>query len=394
MNLVLQIISHPWFAPLVTTLVILAVAPLFIGYMSLVERKVLADFQSRLGPMRVGPRGLLQPLADGLKFLLKEDIVPAGADKPLFLLAPIFSVAAALIGFTVVPFASVAFVADVNVAVLLIASVSALSVLGIILGGWASNSHYPLLGALRSAAQLVSYEVALTLGLMAGVMVAGTLSLRDAVEAQQTRHIWFLFSNYGAMLLPFAVFVIASIVETNRSPFDLPEAESELVAGYHTEFSGFRFALYMLAEWVNILVLAALAITLFLGGWLRPLPSIQALAFPLDVLLPLAAFIALAVYCVKLSRESYFRYEKAILLGLAAAFVIAGLLFLIPLLTPLLSGLFWFFLKLSFFIYLFIWLRATLPRLRYDQLMKFGWKWLIPVGLGGVALNAVLGLIP
>jgi NADH-quinone oxidoreductase subunit H len=393
-NLVLHIIGHPWFAPLVTTLVILAVAPLFIGYMSLVERKVLADFQSRLGPMRVGPRGLLQPLADGLKFLLKEDIVPTGADKPLFLLAPIFSVAAALIGFTVVPFASVAFVADVNVAVLLIASVSALSVLGIILGGWASNSHYPLLGALRSAAQLVSYEVALTLGLMAGVMIAGTLSLRDVVEAQQTRHIWFLFSNYGAMLLPFAVFVIASIVETNRSPFDLPEAESELVAGYHTEFSGFRFALYMLAEWVNILVLAALAITLFLGGWLRPLPSIQALAFPLDVLLPLAAFIALAVYCVKLSRESYFRYEKAILIGLACAFVIAGLLFLIPFLTPLLSGLFWFFLKLSLFIYLFIWLRATLPRLRYDQLMKFGWKWLIPIGLGGVALNAVVGLIP
>jgi NADH-quinone oxidoreductase subunit H len=391
---VLHIIGHPWFAPLVTTLVILAVAPLFIGYMSLVERKVLADFQSRYGPMRVGPRGLLQPLADGLKFLLKEDIVPAGADKPLFLLAPIFSVTAALIGFTVVPFASVAFVADVNIAVLLIASASALSVLGIILGGWASNSHYPLLGALRSAAQLVSYEVALTLGLMAGVMIAGTLSLRDVVEAQQTRHIWFLFSNYGAMLVPFAVFLIASIVETNRSPFDLPEAESELVAGYHTEFSGFRFALYMLAEWVNILVLASLAITLFLGGWLRPLPSIQALAFPLDVLLPLAAFVALAVYCVKLSRESYFRYEKAILLGLAAAFVIAGLLFLIPFLTPLLSGLFWFFVKLSFFIYLFIWLRATLPRLRYDQLMKFGWKWLIPIGLGGVALNAILGLIP
>jgi NADH-quinone oxidoreductase subunit H len=393
-NFVVHIIGHPWFAPLVTTLVILAVAPLFIGYMSLVERKVLADFQSRYGPMRVGPRGLLQPLADGLKFLLKEDIVPAGADKPLFLLAPIFSVTAALIGFTVVPFASVAFVADVNIAVLLIASASALSVLGIILGGWASNSHYPLLGALRSAAQLVSYEVALTLGLMAGVMIAGTLSLRDVVEAQQTRHIWFLFSNYGAMLVPFAVFLIASIVETNRSPFDLPEAESELVAGYHTEFSGFRFALYMLAEWVNILVLAALAITLFLGGWLRPLPSIQALAFPLDVLLPLAAFVALAVYCVKLSRESYFRYEKAILLGLAAAFVIAGLLFLIPFLTPLLSGLFWFFVKLSFFIYLFIWLRATLPRLRYDQLMKFGWKWLIPVGLGGLALNAILGLIP
>jgi NADH-quinone oxidoreductase subunit H len=394
MNLVLQIITSPWFAPLATTVVILAVAPLFIGYMSLVERKVLADFQSRYGPMRVGPRGLLQPLADALKFLLKEDIVPAGADKRLFVMAPIFSVAAALLGFTVVPFAGTAFVADINVAVLLIASVSALSVLGIILGGWASNSHYPLLGALRSAAQLVSYEVALTLGLMAGVMAAGTLSLRDIVTEQQTRHVWFLFSNYGAMLVPFIVFLIASIVETNRSPFDLPEAESELVAGYHTEFSGFRFALYMLAEWVNILVLAGLAITLFLGGWLRPLPSVRVLAFPLDVLVPLAVFVALAAYCVKLSRESYFRYEKAILLGIAGTLVLAGLLFFVPLLSPLLSGLFWFFFKLSVFVYLFIWLRATLPRLRYDQLMKFGWKWLIPLALGGLALNAVVGLMP
>jgi NADH-quinone oxidoreductase subunit H len=392
-NTVLKIIGNPWFAPLVTTVLILAIAPLFIGYMSLVERKVLADFQSRYGPMRVGPRGLLQPLADALKFLLKEDIVPAGADKPLFLLAPIFSVAAALIGLTVVPFAASAFVADVNVAVLLIASVSGLSVLGIILGGWASNSHYPLIGALRSAAQLVSYEVALTLALMTGVMVAGTLSLRDAVAMQQTRHVWFLFSNYGAMIVPFAVFLIASIVETNRSPFDLPEAESELVAGYHTEFSGFRFALYMLAEWVNILVLAALAITIFLGGWLRPLPSIQVLAFPFDVLLPAVVFVGLALYCLKLARESFWGYEKSILIVLAGTFILAGMLFFITLLRPLLSGLFWFFLKLSLFIYLFIWLRATLPRLRYDQLMRFGWKWLIPIGLGGLALNAVLGLI-
>lgn len=392
MNLISAVIGHPWFAPLVTTVAILAIAPLFIGYMSLVERKVLADFQSRYGPMRVGPRGLLQPLADALKFLLKEDIIPAGADKLLFVIAPIFSVAAALIGFTVIPFAGPAFVADINVAVLLIASVSALSVLGIILGGWASNSHYPLLGALRSAAQLVSYEVALTLALMAGIMAAGTLSLRDIIAAQQSRHIWFLFSNYGAMLVPFAVFLIASIVETNRSPFDLPEAESELVAGYHTEFSGFRFALYMLAEWVNILVLAALAITLFLGGWLRPLPSIRLLAFPLDVLLPFAMFAGLAVYCLKLRRDSYFGYEKAILTGLAIVLIVAGVLFFIPLLTPLLSGLFWFFLKLSLFVYLFIWLRATLPRLRYDQLMKFGWKWLIPTALAGLALNAILGL--
>ena len=393
MNSLGAVIQSAWIKPVMLSVIIVLLGPLVIGYISLLERKVLADFQVRYGPMRVGPRGLLQPLADGLKFILKEDIVPDNAEKQLFLIAPIFSVFAALLGFTMLPFGEHLFVADVNIGLLIIASVSALGILGIIVGGWASNSHYPLLGALRSAAQLVSYEVALGLGLLAGAMVSGTLSLRSIVEAQRERQLWFLFSNYGAMALSFAVYFIASVAETNRSPFDLPEAESELVAGYHTEFSGFRFALYMLAEWANILVVSSVAVTLFLGGWLRPFPNVPWLAIPLDIVFPLALFAGIAVYCVNLSRGSHFRYESAILIGLGALFAVAGLAFLVPPLRPSLDALFWFFFKLSVFVYVVIWLRATLPRVRYDQLMNFGWKWLIPLGLVGVALNAVLGML-
>ena len=391
--MIAAVLTSAWFVPLLTTAAILLVAPLFIGYLSLVERKLLADFQLRYGPMRVGPHGLLQPLADALKFLLKEDIVPTDAERALFLLAPVLGMVVGLLGLALLPFTSTIFVSDLNIGLLLIASFSAISVLAVIVGGWASNSNYPLLGALRSAAQLVSYEVALTLALLAGVMVAGTLSLRTMVEEQQQRHIWFACSNLGARLVPFAVYVIASVAETNRSPFDLPEAESELVAGYHTEFSGFRFALWMLAEWANILVLAAVAITLFLGGWLRPFPSIALLAFPLDAAFPFATFAAIAAYCVKLGRRQLFVYERAILFGLAAALLFLALLFFAPPLQTQLSSLFWFFAKLTIFIYGYIWLRATLPRMRYDQLMSLGWKWLIPIALAAIALNSVLGIL-
>ncbi len=387
------LLDSRWFVPAATALALAVVFPLGVGYLSLLERKLLADFQGRLGPMRVGPHGLLQPLADALKLLLKEDIIPAKADKALFVIAPIVSVGAAMLGFSVLPFSSGILISDVNVGLLAILAFSSLGVLGIILGGWSSNSHYSLLGALRSAAQLVSYEIGLGLGLLAGVMVAGTLSLSAIVEAQRDRHVWFAFSNFGAMLVPFAVFCLAAVAETNRVPFDLPEAESELVAGYHTEFSGFRWGLYMLAEWGNILVLSAVAVTLFLGGWLRPFAGVAALELPLNVGVPLVAFAGIAAYCVRLARHCYYRYESAILLAIALVFLLAGAAFLLPAVRPQLAGLFWFFLKLSVFVYSVIWLRGTLPRVRYDQLMKFGWKYLIPLGLAGVAANAVLGLI-
>jgi NADH-quinone oxidoreductase subunit H len=387
------LLGSRWLIPGLTMLALAVVFPIGVGYLSLLERKLLADFQGRLGPMRVGPHGLLQPLADALKLLLKEDIIPAQADKALFVIAPIVSVVAAMLGFTVLPFSSLVRISDVNVGLLAILAFSSLGVLGIILGGWSSNSHYSLLGALRSAAQLVSYEIGLGLGLLAGVMAAGTLSLAAIVEAQRDRHVWFVFGNFGAMLAPFAVFFLAGVAETNRVPFDLPEAESELVAGYHTEFSGFRWGLYMLAEWGNILVLSAVAVTLFLGGWLRPFSSVAALELPLNVGVPLLLLGGIAVYCANLARRCYYRYESVILLILASVFLLAGLAFMSSGLRPQLAGLFWFFLKLSIFVYSIIWLRGTFPRVRYDQLMKFGWKYLIPLGLLGVGVNAVLGLI-
>lgn len=376
-----------------TALVVLAFFPLAVGYLVLLERKVLADLQARLGPMRVGPHGLLQPIADALKLLLKEDIRPTISESKLFVIAPLISFVTAILGFVVLPFSAGIYIADLNIGILFISAISALGILGIILGGWSSNSHYPLLGALRSAAQLVSYEVALGLGLLAAVMVSGQFSLRAIVDYQFTSHRWIVFSNFGAMLIPFIVFLIAAIAETNRIPFDLPEAESELVAGYHTEFSGFRWALYMLAEWGNVLVVCSVAVTLFLGGWLRPFSSTRLLDFPLNALLPFLLFAAIAVYCVSRTRHMYYQHDRLILLGTAVLLFTAGALFLVPALRIELGGLFWFFFKLGALIYLFIWLRGTLPRVRYDQLMSFGWKFLIPVGIAGVALNAVLGLL-
>jgi len=269
------IISHPLFAPVLITLALIAAVPLVAGYLSLVERKVLADFQVRLGPMRVGPHGFLQPIADAVKLLIKEDIIPSDSDKAIFWFAPCVSTCAALTAFSVLPFARNIAVADVNVGLLVVSSMSSVGILGIILGGWSSNSHYSLLGALRSAAQLVSYEVALAFALLSGVMAAGTLSMQGIVKAQLEHGVWGVFANYGFMIVPFAVYIIAATAETNRGPFDLPEAEAELVAGFHTEYSGFRFALYFLAEYANVFVVAAVAVTLFLGGWLRPFPGVS-----------------------------------------------------------------------------------------------------------------------
>src|ERR1700704_3729985 len=323
MNTVLQ---HPLFVPIVVTLVIIAVFPLVAGYIVLVERKVLADFQVRLGPMRVGPHGLLQPLADALKLLLKEDIIPAEADKALFWFAPIISTFTALSAFSVLPLSDWLYVADVNVGILVILAMSSVGILGIILGGWSSNSHYPLLGALRSAAQLVSYEVALSFALLSGLMVAGTLSMQGIIKAQQDRHIWLIVENYGFMIVPFVVYIIAATAETNRAPFDLPEAESELVAGFHTEYSGFRWALYFLAEYANIFVVSAVAVTLFWGGWLRPFPAISWLQ-PLDYVVPLALFVGSGVFSLPLARKLKSRPQAIGLIAFAIVVIGIGLLF-------------------------------------------------------------------
>src|ERR1035438_7996744 len=220
----------------VSLLLVLVALSVAVIAMNWLERKILAHMQVRLGPMRVGPHGLLQPIADALKLLLKEDIIPSESDKAIFWFAPCVSTITALTAFSVLPFSKAIYVADVNVGLLVISAVSAVGILGIILGGWASNSHYSLLGALRSAAQLVSYEIALSFALLSGVMAAGTLSMKSIVLAQEHRGVWFVFDNWGFMLVPFAVYIIAATAETNRAPFDLPEAESELVGGFHTEY--------------------------------------------------------------------------------------------------------------------------------------------------------------
>jgi NADH-quinone oxidoreductase subunit H len=332
-----------------------------VALMTLAERKVAAFIQVRLGPMRVGPHGILQPLADGIKLMLKEDILPAKADATIFTLAPIIALVPAFIVFCVIPFGPTISVPDIaiggttlmtarpismqitdlNIGVLYVLSISSIGILGIILGGWASNSKYPLLGALRSAAQMVSYEVALGFSIMGVLMITGTLSLAEVVSKQKEFGWWFVFLQP----LGFILFFVCGIAETNRAPFDLPEAESELVAGFHTEYSGFRFSLYFLAEYANMIAVSAMAVTLFFGGWLRPFASIKALDF-LDL-----------------------------------PFVFFG---------PALAGIFWFALKVTIFLYCYLWFRWTWPRYRYDQLMKIGWQWLLPLAIGNLILSAII----
>ena len=266
------IFLQTWWVELVCGVVIVAVVPLIAGYVVLMERKLMADMQARLGPMRVGPHGLLQPIADALKLLIKEDIIPDSADKVIFWLAPAISMTAALTAMGAIYFGPSFHVArDINVGLLFVLGVSSLGLFGIVLGGWASNSHYSIMGAIRSTAQLVSYETAAGLALVSGVLLAGTLRIHAIVDAQNTDHVWYIFLAPVA----FFIYVVASIAETNRAPFDLPEAESELVAGYMTEYSGFRWALYFLGEYANMIVVGSVATTLFLGGWLRPFPNVH-----------------------------------------------------------------------------------------------------------------------
>lgn len=388
-----EILNNPYVVPLIFTLLIIALFPLMAGYIVLIERKVLADLQVRLGPMRVGPHGLLQPLADAVKLMLKEDIIPAGADKALFWMAPVISTFTALSAFAVLPLSDVFFIADVNIGVLFILAVSSIGVLGAILGGWASNSKYSLMGSLRSAAQMVSYEVPLGFSLVTALMVAGTLSMQGIVYAQLERGMWGAFENVGLMIVPTVVFLIASVAETARAPFDLPEAESELVAGFHTEYSGFRFALFFLAEYASIFVISGIAVTVFFGGWLRPFPNVEWLAIPLSMAFPALLFVGIGAGCVYLLRGLILPEQRAVLAGVAGLCVLLGVMFAVPTINEKIIGLFWFVLKVGVLVYLFIWYRGTFPRLRYDQLMDFGWKWLIPISIGALIVNAVALLV-
>ena len=320
--------------PLLKIAVLLNAVLVSVTFMTLLERKVIAWAQSRLGPMRVGPYGVLQAIADPIKLILKEDITPVKADRMMFTLAPIMSLVPALVVFSVIPFGGdeLFYITDINVGLLFIISVTSIGVYGIILAGWASNSKYPLLASLRASAQLISYEIAVTMTLVSVILTAGTLSMVGIVEAQQDAGLWYGFVQPVA----FVLVLIGGLAETNRAPFDMPEAEQELTGGFHTEYSGMRFALFFLAEYANMIVIAAVVTVLFWGGWLRPFPNVDALAF-----------------------------------------------------LDLIPSWIWFFGKMFVFLYLFIWIRATLPRYRYDQLMRIGWKVLIPIAIGNIVVTGI-----
>jgi NADH-quinone oxidoreductase subunit H len=319
--------TYAWPAIWITLLILLIMVPLLlaIAYLTYAERKIIGAMQLRQGPMVVGPMGLLQPIADGLKLLVKETVLPTGANKVVFLLAPMITFTLALIGWAVIPFGDGMVLADINVGILYLLAISSLGVYGIIMAGWASNSRYAFLGALRSAAQMVSYEIAIGLIIINVLITAGSLNLSDIVRAQED--LWYFIPHFPM----FAIFVASILAETNRHPFDLPEAEAELVAGYNVEYSSMAFALFFLGEYGNMILMSAICSILFLGGWLPP-------------------------------------------------FDIAPFTWI--------PGPIWFIAKICFVLFIFIWARATLPRYRYDQLMRLGWKVFLPASLLWVVVTS------
>jgi len=416
------------FWALIYVLIIFTGVSVAVMAMNWLERKALAHFQIRLGPMRVGPHGLLQPIADAIKLMLKEDIIPAEADQLVFWVAPLIGLIAAFTAYIVIPFGPSQAVSDMNIGILFMLGVSSLGVLGVVVAGWASNSHYPLLGALRSSAQMVSYEVAMGLAVVSAILMTslhgigmygvtgngdtGTLSMIGIVQAQQEQGVWFIFKFFPLGLVAFVIFSIAMIAETNRAPFDMAEAESELTAGYHTEYSGLRWSFFMLAEYAAMIAVSSIAVTLWLGGWMRPFPNL--LSAPVwDVifsLFPALTFFGLAaiavVGVVRMPAPSFFRIQRIGLAGFAAVLGSIALLLLVIALAGLsperhlvasfrasIDYIYWFVLKVAVFMYMFIWYRATWPRYRFDQLMRVGWKVLLPIALGVLILTAIVGVI-
>ena len=391
--------------PIIKVAILVLVVLTVDAYLTWLERKVIAHIQARWGPHRVGPHGLMQPLADGLKFIFKEDPMPANVDKPAYFIAPFVALMLALTSLAVIPFGPQKFtlwgyesslgIADVNISLLVLFAITALGVYGVALAGWASNNKYSLLGGLRSSAQMISYELALTLSVVGVLLIAGSFSLREIVEQQGTSNLGFLSWNllgFGqgigfTQIIGFFCFFIAAIAETNRVPFDLPEAESELVAGFHTEYASMKFAMFFIGEYTSMVAVSCLATILFFGGWLSPFPA----SWTFTYYVPSLLFIPFGLWMIYDGIHYENIFGRIVLPGIGTVLTVVGIaLILFPPANHLLQGLFWFVLKVFIFMFVYIWMRGTLPRFRYDQLMSFGWKFLLPVSIANVVLTSAV----
>ncbi|HEY7618027.1 MAG TPA: NADH-quinone oxidoreductase subunit NuoH, partial [Terriglobales bacterium] len=369
-----------------------------LAYLQWVERKVIAHIQLRLGPRRVGPHGLLQPLADVIKLLTKEDLIPSHVNKLLYLLAPFLAVSLALTSIAVIPFGPEVEIfgvrtrlqlADLNIGILFILAISSVSVYGVALAGWASNNKYALLGGLRSAAQMISYELPMGLAIAAPLLLLNTLSLGEIAQTQSGYYgvlpRWSIFQLPAPQVFGFVILLIAGFAETNRVPFDLPEAENELVAGFHTEYSSMKFASFFMAEYANMITATALATHLFLGGWNAPFPPEYGSNF-----VPSMVFLAGAVLTVYHGFNPARGRDRFTLPVFGLVFLVFAAVFLIPAVQPVLVPVFWFCAKTGLLLFLFIWVRGTLPRFRYDQLMRFAWTFLFPIAMLNLLATALL----
>ncbi len=380
---------------LIKIAVLLFVVMTALAYLTWFERKVVARIQSRWGPYYVGAHGLLQPLADGLKFLFKEDLTPPSSDRFVYVLAPFLALSLALTTLALIPFGPpsvqvlgqpVFVIANSNIGLLFLFAITSIGVYGVALAGWSSNSKYPLLGGLRSSAQMISYEVSLTLSVVGVLLLAGSFSFNGIIERQAGNigH-W----NIWPQIVGFLCYITAAIAETNRVPFDLPEAETELVAGFHTEYSSFKFAMFFMAEYANMITVSCLATILFFGGWLSPLPN----SWTWQLYLPGAGLVALGLYCAY-DTVKEMRGIARLQLGVVTLMaLVAGAICLMPPVMHVIQGPFWFVAKVGLFIFFYVWIRGTLPRFRYDQLMSFGWKLLLPVSLANLVVTALVILL-
>ena len=396
--------EHPLLVVVLPKVVILLFVLLTaLAYLTWFERKVVAHIQARWGPYRVGPHGLLQPLADGVKFLFKEDVTPAGADKFAYFLAPFLALSLAITSIAVIPFgpkgltifgqATPMGITNLNIGLLILFAITSMGVYGVALAGWSSNSKYPLLGGLRSSAQMISYELALTMSVVGVILMAGTFNLSEIVTSQQGFYLgfvprWNVIGSPWPQVLGFFLFFTAAVAETNRAPFDLAEAESELVAGFHTEYASFKFAMFFMAEYASMITVSCLATILFFGGWLSPFP--QTPIFAWTHFIPAAAFalagLALIVHGVRYLTV----FGRIVLPVLGLALCGLGVLFGQPGVMEFVQGPFWFLLKIAIFLFIYVWVRGTLPRFRYDQLMNFGWKVLLPLSIVNVVITSLL----